>query len=151
MNEIVKPTDANAIVVDWTDNYHFIASQQGQTIHLDSKVNPEDELRGVSPKQLLLTGLGGCMGMDIAGLLPKMRVPFSKLSLEVTGTLAEDHPKYYSSIVVNIVVDATEEFRPQVESAVHKSRDKYCGVSAMLSKVADIEYRITLNGSTASV
>lgn len=143
--------DTNSVVVNWTDNYHFIATQQNQTIHLDSKVNPEDELRGVSPKQLLLTGLGGCMGMDIAGMLPKMRVPFTALRLEVTGTLTDEHPKFYSSIEVNIIVDATEEFRQKVESAVEKSRDKYCGVSAMLTKAADIEYRITLTGSTATV
>lgn len=142
--------NSNSVVVNWTDNYHFVATQQNQTIHLDSKVNPEDDLRGVSPKQILLTGLGGCMGMDIAGMLPKMRVPFTTLSLEVSGTLTDEHPRFYSSIVVNIVVDATEDFRTQIETAVHKSRDKYCGVSAMLTKAAEIEYRVTLTGSPTS-
>ncbi|MBU3742042.1 MAG: OsmC family protein [Candidatus Kapabacteria bacterium] len=134
----------HAITATWTDGLHFEALQQGRIIHLDSAL--DGEARGVSPKQLLLTAVAGCTGMDVASLLPKFRIPFSSLVVRVNGELTEEHPKVYRTITIEYEVGANEEHRPLVERAVSMSAEKYCGVSAMLGATAAISHAIVLTG-----
>lgn len=83
--------------------------------------------------------------MDVVSLLPKMRVPFNSFRVEVSGILADDHPKVYTHIHISYILSVSDEYRPQVEMAISKSLEKYCGVYAMLSKVASISHDIVLN------
>ena len=135
----------HSITATWTDGLHFDVLQQGTIIELDSV--SDGTPRGVSPKQLLLTALAGCTGMDVASLLPKLRVPFTSFGLRVDGTLTEEHPKIYKTITVVYDVGTTEAYRPLVEKAVHMSVEKYCGVSAMLGASAEITHTIELSGT----
>lgn len=135
---------AHAITATWTDGLHFEALQQDRVIHLDSAA--EGQARGVSPKQLLLTAVAGCTGMDVASLLPKFRVPFSSLIIRVSGELTQEHPKVYRTISIDYEIGADEEHRPLVERAVSMSAEKYCGVSAMLGATAAIRHTIVLTG-----
>lgn len=134
----------NTIDVEWKDGLHFVAHQQGQEVLLDS--SSEGTMRGVGPKQLLLTALAGCTAMDVASLLPKMRVPFTSIKVTVHGDLTEEHPKVYTSMKMIYEIGTTNEYRPQVERAVEKSTSTYCGVHAMLGKVAEITHEIVLTG-----
>lgn len=135
---------SNTIDVEWVEELHFVAHQQGREIMLDAS---KDTLRGVGPKQLLLTALAGCTAMDVASLLPKMRVPFTTLKVTVHGDVTEDHPVVYKSMHIVYDVGTTKEYRPQVERAVQKSTETYCGVHAMLGKAATITHEIRLSGS----
>lgn len=136
------------IDVVWKDGLVFDAHQNDQTVVLAGSAAPEHSARGVSPKQLLLTALAGCTGMDVASLLPKMRVPFSGIRIAVRGSLSEEHPKVYTDIHVDYHIGSTEEFRHQVEMAVEKSVTTYCGVHAMLAKAARITHSIHMDGQT---
>ncbi len=135
----------HSIQARWTHDLCFDAEQQEHVIKLKSSTTPDEV--GFSPKRLLLTALAGCSGMDIASLLPKMRVPFTSIVISVRGTLAEDHPKSYTHIHVTYEIGASEEYREQVERAVELSETKYCGVSAMLRKAATITHDIVLAGA----
>lgn len=134
----------NEIQAEWTRDLCFKGHQQGATLDLCSSV--AHEAGAVSPKQLLLTALAGCTGMDVASLLPKMKVPFTTLVVKVTGTLTDEHPKIYSTIHVTYEVGTSSEFASQVSRAVELSETKYCGVSAMLAKAATITYNIVYMG-----
>lgn len=136
----------NVIDVEWKQGLSFEAHQQGRSYSLVSSASQDDSGTGISPKQMLLTALAGCTGMDVALMLPKMRVPFTSLTVRVTGELTEEHPKVYSTMHVVYEVGADESFRPQVENAVNKSADTYCGVSAMLAKAATITHEIKMLG-----
>ena len=135
----------HAITATWTDGLHFEVVQQGQVIQLDSSA--DGPTRGVSPKQLLLTALAGCTGMDVASLLPKFRVPVTSFTVRVEGTLTEEHPKVYSTIAIVYDVGTTEQYRPLVERAVNLSVERYCGVSAMLAATAQLHHTIVLSGT----
>lgn len=132
------------IDVQWKSDLLFDAHQNNMTFPLASHESPAGS--GVSPKQLLLTSLAGCTAMDVASLLPKMRVPMTSLTVRVTGELTEDHPKVYTSMHMIYEVGTTEEYLPKVESAVQKSTEKYCGVHAMLGQVSKITHEIVLVG-----
>ena len=97
---------------------------------------------GASPKQLLLAGLAGCTGMDVASLLKKMRVPFENFEMDVEADLTEEHPIVFSEIRLKYIFWGENLDKAKVEKAVNLSKDRYCGVSAMLKKNSPIEYSI---------
>lgn len=136
----------NIVDVEWKQGLTFDAHQQEQTYTIVSSVPGDGQPAGISPKQMLLTALAGCTGMDVASLLPKLRVPFTSMRVRVTGELTSDHPKVYSTMHVVYEIGASEEFRPQVEKAVDMSSTKYCGVSAMLGKASTITHEIVMLG-----
>ena len=127
--------------VDWKHELTFDAHQNEQTFTLVSSTNDAAE-PGISPKNMLLTALAGCTAMDVASLLPKMRVPFTTLRVRVDGELTDEQPRVYRNIHMIYEVGTSEDFRPQVERAIAKSTETYCGVHAMLSKGSTITHEL---------
>ena len=123
--------------VDWKHGLTFDAHQNEQTFTLVSSTHGDDAEPGISPKNMLLTALAGCTAMDIASLLPKMRVD---------GHLTDEHPRVYERIHMVYEVGTSDEFRPQVERAIAKSTETYCGVHAMLSKGSTITHDLVFVG-----
>ena len=82
--------------------------------------------------------------MDVVSLLKKMRVEFSDLSIKIEANLTDEHPKYYDKIHLIYSIKAKEEDRAKVEKAVNYSQERYCGVSFMLAKAAELTYEIDL-------
>ncbi len=132
--------------VDWKHDLTFDAHQNEQTFTLASSTVGEDAEPGISPKNMLLTALAGCTGMDVASLLTKMRVPFTSLRVCVDAELTDAHPRVYRNIHVIYEVGATEDHRAQIERAVGMSVDTYCGVYAMLRKGSEITHKLVLIG-----
>jgi putative redox protein len=94
---------------------------------------------GVSPMELVLLGLAGCTGMDIADILTKKREPLKALKVKVRGSRCEDYPQVYKEIEVTYLIWG-EEIKPKsVEQAIKLSEEKYCSVSAMIRPVANIK------------
>jgi putative redox protein len=126
----------------WTEAVNFEAHAGGETIRLGSSV--DNYAGGVGPKRLLLVALAGCTGMDVASLLPKMRIPVRSLMVDVQGTVTTEHPQHYHEMHIVYTVGADAEYLPKIESAVEKSLTKYCGVHHMLKQAATITHEIRL-------
>ena len=126
----------------WIDDLKFDAFQNGKTIRIDADPD-ETTTTGVRPKALILTSLAGCTAIDVVELLKKMRVEFSDFSIKVSGELTEEHPKTYQTVILTYLVklkDAAD--RDKAEKAVNLSQEKYCGVTAMVKKFADLQVHI---------
>jgi len=93
-----------------------------------------------SPKPYLLSSLAGCAGIDIIDILKKMRQQVTSLVIDVDADLTEEHPKVYKGIEIRIKIGGDNLDPKKVEKAVTLSKDKYCGVSAMLGKSAVLNY-----------
>lgn len=100
--------------------------------------------KGPKPKPLVLNALTGCTGMDVVSLLKKMRVEFKDFEIKVDAEMTEDHPKYYNKIHLTYAIKADEADRAKIEKAVNYSQERYCGVSFMLSKAAELTYEIDM-------
>jgi putative redox protein len=121
----------------------FSTNIDGHEIMIDAAAEHGGKNKGARPKALLLKSLAGCTGMDVVSLLDKMRVEFSNFTIEVSGELTDEHPKYYHSIALQYNVKlANEDDQAKFEKAVNLSQDRYCGVNAMLKKAADIKTTI---------
>jgi len=133
-------TEAKAV---WIDEQRFVAeASSGHGIVVDG-----DHKTGNSPMELVLIGLCGCTGYDVASILKKKREPFLKLEVRAEAERAAEVPKAYTSIKLVYTVTGKVS-RKSVEDAVRLSKEKYCSVSAMLEKTAKITAEIEIHEGT---
>lgn len=130
------------ISLEWQGNLAFSANVDGHEVYVDAQ--NADVSKGPSPKKLLMVSLAGCTGMDVVSILNKMRVNFSKFTVKVEATLADDHPKKYLKIVLDYCLDASAEDMDKIMKAIELSRERYCGVWNTLAPSLPIEYKVTL-------
>ncbi|HLP22199.1 MAG TPA: OsmC family protein, partial [Chitinophagales bacterium] len=98
---------------------------------------------GVRPKALILSALAGCTAIDVVELLRKMRVEFTDFKIDVEAELTEEHPKVYKTVTLTYFIKLKEESdRDKMEKAVNLSQEKYCGVTAMVKKFAELNVRV---------
>ena len=125
----------------WVDNHRFVAeSDSGHAVVTDG-----DKTTGNSPMELVLIGLCGCTGYDVASILRKKREPFTSLEVRAEAERAEQPPSVYTAIKLVYKVGGKVS-RKAVEDAVGLSKEKYCSVSAMLEKTAKITAEIEITG-----
>jgi putative redox protein len=130
--------------VTWNSGLAFTARQGSHSIPLDASREAGGLDSGASPKGLLLSGLGGCTGIDVVSILEKMRVPITGLEVQVSADLTEEHPKVFRSIHLRYAFRGSNLAMDKLEKAVILSMDRYCGVSAMLAKAAPISWEIVV-------
>src|ERR1700756_3958731 len=115
-------TEASAT---WTGEHQFVGvSSSSHAVVVDG-----DGKTGNSPMELVLIGLCGCTGYDVASILKKKREPFTKLEVRAEAERAEEVPKVYTAIRLVYAVTGKVP-RKSVEDAVRLSKEKYCSVSA---------------------
>lgn len=130
--------------VTWKSGMAFTALQGGHSIALDAPLASGGQDSGASPKALLLSGLGGCTGIDVVSILEKMRVHLDGFEVQASAELTDEHPKVFKSIRLRYVFRGRELAMDKLEKAVTLSLDRYCGVSAMLAKAAPISWEIVV-------
>ena len=128
--------------VTWKSGLAFTARQGNHSIALDASLEAGGKDSGASPKALLLSGLGGCSGIDVVAILEKMRVPLDGFEVQVSADLTEEHPRVFKSIHLRYLFKGSDLPVDKLEKAVVLSMDRYCGVSAMLAKAAPITWEI---------
>jgi putative redox protein len=76
------------------------------------------------------------------GILHKMRVNFSDLSINVEGHLTESDPKIYDEVLINYYIKVNKEDEEKVLKAVKLSQEKYCGVTRMFEAFSKVSFEI---------
>ena len=132
-------TQAKAI---WIDRHRFVAESDSN----HAIVSDGDKKTGNSPMELVLIGLCGCTGYDVASILEKKREPFTSLEVRAEAERAEKPPMVYTAIKLIYKV-CGKVSRKAVEDAVRLSKEKYCSVSAMLERTAKITAEIEIQES----
>ena len=124
---------------EWTSSTDTVFDGTYRHLHRAAK-----EKTRPSPMELVLIGLCGCTGYDVASILRKKREPFTSLEVRASAERAPEPPTVYTSIKLTYVVGGKVS-RKSVEDAVRLSKEKYCSVSAMLEKTAKITSEIELH------
>jgi putative redox protein len=124
----------------WTDHERYLGEA---TSHHAIVMDTATEKTANSPMELVLIALCGCTASDVVGILRKKREPFTHLEVSAEGERASGYPAVYTeiSLVYRVIGKVS---RKAVEDAVRLSKEKYCSVSAMLSKTAKITSKIEL-------
>jgi len=93
---------------------------------------------GAKPIELALLALGGCTALDVIGILRKMRQHVTGYDVELQAEQRDEPPNVFTRVTIN------HKLRGQVDpaalkKAIHLSESKYCSVSAMIAKTAQID------------
>jgi len=122
----------------WTEQDRFAGeATSGHEIKMDAGA---DKIAN-SPMELVLIALCGCTASDVVGILRKKREPFTGLEVRAVAERAESFPRVYTAIRLTFRVSGNVTHKA-MEDAVRLSKQKYCSVSAMLEKTANIDVGI---------
>jgi putative redox protein len=136
-----------SIIVDvnWKSNLAFTANVNGFEIQIDAVPEVGGTNLGPRPKPLILAALGGCTGMDVVSILNKMRVAIDGLDIKVEAEETNEHPKVYNKFHIIYHFKGKDLPLDKLEKAIQLSQDRYCGVSEMLRKTAELTFEIRMN------
>jgi len=113
-------------------------AENGNTILFDAD---SAHTQGPSPMEAVLMALCACTSVDVVSILQKKRQPLTGLRVSAAAVQASAPPRVFTSIHLTYAVSGRLS-RKAVEDAVALSKNKYCSVSLMLEKAAEIDYEI---------
>ena len=91
----------------------------------------------VGPMESVLMAIAGCSTIDIVMILEKMRQPLENIEVEVEAERREEIPRTFTK--VNLHYKLTGNLKEKkVEQSINSSLEKYCSVSKMIEKSAEI-------------
>lgn len=123
--------------VKWVEDLSFVGeSSSGHQIMMDG--NSGD--KAPSPMEMLLIAAGGCSAIDVVSILRKGRHQVTDCEVKLTSERREEAPRLFTDINLHFIVSGKELTDKIVERAVQLSAEKYCSVSLMLGKAANITH-----------
>jgi len=125
--------------VQWKEGMIFEGrSQSGHTITFDAS---SEHISGPSPMEAVLAALCACTSVDVVGILQKKREPLAGLTVSANAEQAAEAPRVFTHIHLTYRVYGKVS-QKSAEDAVSLSKNKYCSVSKMLEKAAEVTYSI---------
>jgi len=132
------------VSTSYAGGMRFASGEGAGRVVMDALPEAGGKGEALTPKQMVLVGLAGCTGMDVASMLERQKIPFGELHVDVEADQTGTHPKVFKSIRIVYRIEASAAHRAKVERAIELSRMRYCGVSAMLARTAEIEDALEL-------
>jgi putative redox protein len=129
----------------WVGKMKFDSEVSGHHIILDAAEEVGGENAGPRPKELMLSALAGCTGMDVVSILKKMKVELDAFDIKIEADLTEEHPKVYSKMHIIYQFKGKDLDMEKLQKAIRLSQENYCGVSAMYRKAMELSYEIIVN------
>jgi putative redox protein len=130
------------------DAVHLRAvNEDGNEVFMDGSPGIGGEGKGARPMQVLLMSLAGCSSMDVLNILKKMKQEVSSYHVEVDGEREADAvPNVFTGIHVIYHLEGEGLHPGKVKHAAQLSMEKYCSVTKMLEKTANITWEVMVNG-----
>ncbi len=113
----------------------------GHTLKMDIAKEDGGDSSGFRPKALMLSSLAGCSGLDVAGLIKKMKLEVDDFQIETIANLTDEHPKFYDKVTIEYHFAGSNLKEKKLQRAVDLSIEKYCGVMEMFRKFAELEIK----------
>lgn len=128
--------------VSWKGGMSFTGSAgSGFEIPIGTDPGVGGDNDGTRPMELIATGLAGCTAMDVISILTKKRQEVTDFKVRVHAERAGEHPKVFTSAVIDYDVTGKNIEEAAVTRAIELSATRYCPAQAMLGKVMPIELR----------
>ncbi len=122
--------------VDWKGRMSFTGSaDSGFEIPLGASPKVGGDNDGFRPMELMAISLAGCTAMDVISILKKKRQEISDFQVTVETERADQHPKVFTSAVIEYHVAGKDIAENAVSRAIELSADTYCPAQAMIGKI----------------
>ncbi len=126
-------------------DFHFEGvGAAGVSINIDGSPDIGGHNLGVRPMEMMLMGLGGCMAIDVILILRKQRIELENLQISIDATRIDAIPAIFDQIKLTFYVNSSVKIE-KMNKAIELSIEKYCSVSAILSKSATITFEVLYN------
>lgn len=132
--------ETKKVTLAWEQGLSFRGGEPGRpAILIDG-----DNAAGPGPMVTLLLAAASCTGSDVVVILQKMQVPFSALSIEVSGVRRETEPRRYMAMHFEYRIGGAGVDPAKVRRAIDLSLEKYCSVIHSLAPDIAITYALSL-------
>lgn len=132
--------ETKKVTLAWEQGLSFRGGEPGRpAILIDG-----DNTTGPGPMVTLLLAAASCTGSDVVVILQKMQVPFSALSIEVSGVRRETEPRRYMAMHFEYRIGGAGVDPAKVRRAIDLSLEKYCSVIHSLAPDIAITYALSL-------
>ena len=128
--------ESQKVVTTWKGKVQFHSTNPAGELFIDAGEESGGEGKGLRPKALMLTSLAGCSGIDVAGLIKKMKLEVKDFRIEVEAELTDTDPKIYHKVNVDYHFFGNNLNEKKLQRAVDLSVEKYCGVMEMFRHFA---------------
>ena len=128
------------------DDYAFEATDtNNHSLRMDAAEAIGGHNSGIRPMQTLLSGLGGCTGVDIISILKKQRQEVKDFKMVINGEReAGKEPSLWKHIHIQFLFTGSVDAE-KAAKACALSIDKYCSVAATLRAAGcNIEWDIEI-------
>lgn len=133
------------VTAKWNGKRRFVAwDEEGHGIVMDASATHGGDGSGARPLQIVLYGLAGCTGIDVAAILEKQRQDVRDIEIVVTAEQRDEQPKRYQRVHIEYVVTGVDLKESAVARAVELSEDKYCSVRGMFDPEIELTSEIRL-------
>jgi putative redox protein len=123
----------------------FSSGDGAAKVVMDAKPAVGGRGEAPTPKEMVLHGLAGCTGLDVAAILNKKRVRFEDFEVRAEAEQNDSHPVVFKRIKITYHLKADPADRTHVERAIELSEKQFCGVSEMLRQSAEITWELELD------
>lgn len=127
------------VTTTWLGEMRFESTNpSGHNLFIDAGEENGGKSEGYRPKALMLSGLAGCSGLDVAALIKKMKLNVDSFNIETEANLTDEHPKIYDTVAMHFHFYGADLNEKKLQRAVDLSIEKYCGVMEMFRKFSDL-------------
>lgn len=120
-------------------------NEDGKSIQMDGSPSIGGENLAPRPMQVVLMALAGCTSIDVLSILRKMKQEVVDYDVEVSAEREEGKvPSLFTDIHIKFILKG--DLDPEkVEKACTLSAEKYCSVTKLLEKTANITWSFSIN------
>jgi putative redox protein len=127
-------------------NTTFETKIRNHVFIMDTQASSGGDNQGPTPKEILIASIIGCTAMDVIAILKKYKMVPTKFTAAADAEVRSEHPRVFNGVKILFVIEGADITSERVNEAIEASLTKFCGVSAMVSKVVPISYSTQLNG-----
>ena len=132
------------VITSWGGKRTFLSKcPSGFDVKMDATKNYGGDGQGLTPMELILVGVAGCIGIDVTMLLGKNLENINKIDILTEGLSREEMPASFVKIKCTFIVEGDINAR-RFWKAIRLGHKKYCAVSDSLK--SDMIYNLKLNG-----
>ncbi len=128
------------VTTKWLGDMRFESTNpSGHNLFIDAGEENGGKGEGYRPKALMLSGLAGCAGLDVASLIKKMKLKVDDFNIDIEANLTDEHPKHYDKVAMHFHFHGEDLNEKKLQKAVDLSVEKYCGVMEMFRQFSELK------------
>ena len=128
----------------WKGKRYFLSKcPSGFEVEMDATKKYGGDDKGLTPMELILAGVAGCIGIDVTMLLGKNLEKIHKMEIKTDGSRRDEMPTSFTKIEIIFEIEG-DISQQRLWKAIQMGHEKYCAVSHSLN--AKINYKLNLNG-----